>query len=92
MSGSSSGAPGGRYGQVLQAVMAHKQECLQYMTLDSDTYITWRTLARNLNISTDCDLATFLLKQWVQEKALTFPVYSKNVQLKKLFLTTLMKM
>ncbi|XP_076439103.1 uncharacterized protein LOC143277980 [Babylonia areolata] len=61
-----SSGPGSRhmYSQVLSTVLTHKQECLQYLTVDSDTYMNWRTLARSLELNTDCDVAAFLLQHY----------------------------
>ncbi|XP_076438848.1 uncharacterized protein LOC143277824 [Babylonia areolata] len=57
--------PGGRAGgQTLTALVTHKQESLQYLTVDSATYLHWRTLARSLNLSSDCDVAVYLLHHY----------------------------
>lgn len=50
--------------QMLMSLITHKQESLQYLTVDSATYLHWRAVARNLNLSTDCDVATFLLQHY----------------------------
>ncbi|KAL8606674.1 hypothetical protein ACOMHN_055349 [Nucella lapillus] len=58
------------YSRVLSAMVTHKQESLQYLTVDSDTYIHWRTLARSLELATDCEVASFLLQHYEKTSAI----------------------
>ncbi|KAL8591879.1 hypothetical protein ACOMHN_044375 [Nucella lapillus] len=50
--------------QTLTAVVTPKQETMQYLGVDSATYIHWRALLQSLGLGSDTDLASFLLQHF----------------------------